>query len=107
MKVRDVMTSSPQTIRPADLLSVAREKMQRGGFRRLPVVDDAGNLLGILTDGDLREHLGYLATSRVTVAMVEKPMTISPDATIAAAADLMHRAVMRAAEWNGEFVADL
>src|SRR5512134_2368039 len=89
MKVRELMTPDPQTVRPTDVLSLADEKMRQGSFRRLPVVDDDGKLLGILSDGDLREHLGYLPTTRVTAAMVEKPITISLNATIGAAAELM------------------
>jgi CBS domain-containing protein len=53
------------------------------------VVDDAGHLLAIVADGDLREHVGYLPTTRVSAAMVEKPTTISADASIATAAELM------------------
>jgi acetoin utilization protein AcuB len=71
------------------MLSVADEKMRNGRFRRVPVVDEAGKLLGILSDGDLREHVGYLATTRVTAAMVEKPITISAEAPVGSAADLM------------------
>jgi CBS domain-containing protein len=89
MKVRELMTPDPQTVRPTDMLSVADDKIRKGRFRRLPVVDEAGKLLGILSDGDLREHVGYLQSTRVTAAMVEKPVTISPDATIGAAAELM------------------
>lgn len=91
MKVRDLMTSNPETVGPDDLLSDADEKMRRGRFRRLPVVDTAGDLLGILSDGDLREHVGYLPTTRVTAAMTENPVTISLDAPIAGAAELMCR----------------
>ena len=89
MKVRELMTPHPETVRSTDLLSTVGEKMRRGRFRRVLVVDDAGNLLGILSDGDLREHAGYLPTTRVSAAMVEKPITISADATIGTAASLM------------------
>jgi acetoin utilization protein AcuB len=89
VKVRSFMTPNPQTIHPNDMLAAAKEKMAAGRFRRLPVVDDAGNLLGILTDGDLREHVGYLPGTRVTAAMVEKLITVAADAPIDVAADLM------------------
>lgn len=89
MKVRDLMTPNPQTVTPTDLLSLAEEKMRRGRFRRLPVTDAAGSLVGIITDGNLREHVGYLASTRVSAAMVERLVTISPDAPIEAAAQLM------------------
>lgn len=89
MKVGDFMTPGPQTIGPKDMLSVADEKMRRGHFRRLPVVNEAGDLLGILSGGDLRQHEGYLPTTRVTAAMTEKPVTIAVDAPIEAAAETM------------------
>lgn len=89
MKVRDLMTPAPQTIHPNDTLSLAEERMQQGRFRRLPVVDEAGNLVGILTDGNLREHVGYLASTRVTAAMSERLVTVPACAEVETAAQLM------------------
>ena len=89
MAVRDWMTEKPETVKPTDVLALAQEKMAKGGFRRLPVVDDSGRLIGILTDRDLREHRGYLPATRVTAAMVENPVTIGPDNSIEDAAHLM------------------
>jgi acetoin utilization protein AcuB len=89
MRVRDLMTPNPATIRPADMLSAAQERMLAGRFRRLPVVDDKGNMVAILADGDLRAHLGHLPVTRVTAAMVEKPVTVLSDAPIETAAELM------------------
>jgi len=89
MTVRDCMTPNPQTIGTNDTLAMAQEKMTSGRFRRLPVVDAKGNLEGMLTDRDLREHKGYWASTRVTAAMVEKPTTIGPDVPLEDAADLL------------------
>ncbi len=89
MKVRDLMTSNPATIGPRDLLSVADERMRHGHFRRLPVVNEVGDLIGIVSNGDLREHTGYLPTTRVTAAMTERPITILADAPIEAAAETL------------------
>lgn len=89
MKVRELMTPQPQTARPTDTLSVVDEKMRQGRFRRLPVVDEAGKLVGIVSDGDLREHVGYLPTTRVSAAMSENPVTVSDDVEIEVAAQLM------------------
>jgi CBS domain-containing protein len=89
MKVRDLMTPNPATVHPTDVLSVVDEKMRGGRFRRLPVVDEAGNLVGIVSDGDLRAHVGYLPTTRVTAAMAENVITIPADAPIGVAAGLM------------------
>jgi CBS domain-containing protein len=79
MKVRDLMTPAPQTIEATETLAVARERMDRGRFRRLPVVDAGGRLIGIVTDRDLREHAGHLADTRVTGAMIEPVMTVGVD----------------------------
>lgn len=89
MTVRDYMTPNPATIGARDLLSLAWEKMERGHFRRLPVVDAAGALIAIVTDRDLRPHTGYWPTTHVDAAMVERPLTITPDQPITAAARLM------------------
>ncbi len=90
MKVADLMTPEPETVRPSDLLSVAVEKMRQRRLRRLPVIDDGGRLVGIITDGDLRRLAGYVSTTRaVWTAMVADVVTISTDAPPEAAAELM------------------
>jgi len=89
MKVGELMTLNPESVRTTDTLAFVDEKMRKGHFRRVLVVDDAGKLLGILSDGDLREHIGYLPSTSVSAAMVENPVTISAEATIGSAADLM------------------
>ena len=89
MNVRGSMTPNPQTIGSTEMLATARERMRNGRFRRLLVVDDAGALVGILTDGNLREHPGELATTPVSGAMTAKPVTVNPDAAIDTAASLM------------------
>jgi acetoin utilization protein AcuB len=89
MRVSDWMTPRPHTIRQNALLQDARDMMDRGGFRRLPVLDADGRLLGILTDRNLREHYGHLRDTRVTAAMTERPLTVGPDEPIEAAADVL------------------
>ncbi len=53
-----VMTRGPATITPAHSAMDALRLMQDGGFRHLPVVDGAGALVGIASQGDFRafEH---------------------------------------------------
>jgi acetoin utilization protein AcuB len=82
------MTKDPVTVTPEDLLIQARLKMQKGGFRRLPVVSD-GQLVGIITDRDLREHAGYLDRTEVKSAMSHKPITVTPATTVEASAQLL------------------
>jgi len=52
-KVEDIMTRKVITIKPQTLLSQASEIMLEKKINRLPVVDDAGNLAGIVTRADI------------------------------------------------------
>ncbi len=100
-RVRDWMTPNPITIDPSTTLPEAHKLMKECRIRRLPVVDE-GRVVGILTLGDVREaspsdasslsifELNYvLAKLTVEKIMTRDPLTISPDATIREAAQLM------------------
>lgn len=110
MKVKDVMTLDPLTIDPEAPLGTAMEIMRTKAVRHLPVVDETGRLVGIVTDRDLRqatfapalaEQLSLTAQRRlrglgealenlrVKDAMTWTVVTTDPDATIARAAVLM------------------
>ena len=54
VRVRDVVASSPITIDPEAPLETAVAVMLERRVRHLPVVDDKGGLVGIVTDRDLR-----------------------------------------------------
>lgn len=73
-KVRDVMFPEPRVARDTDGMLEATEKMESSGIRRLPIVDAAGNLKGILSIDDLYEllttELGNL--SRISARQVSK-----------------------------------
>jgi len=88
MLVGKRMTPHPITVAPNETLAVARAKMQAGHFRRLPVMQDE-KLVGIVTDRDLRPHLGHEERTRVTAAMTEDLVTVSPATTLESAAQLM------------------
>jgi acetoin utilization protein AcuB len=110
MKVKEVMTRDPVTIDPEAPLGTAMDVMRRKRIRHLPVIDDAGRLLGIITDRDLRqatfapalaEHLSLgaqrrlrgigqaLEDLRVKHAMTWVVVTTDPEAPIARAAVIM------------------
>jgi acetoin utilization protein AcuB len=82
------MTKDPVTVSPDDLLIQARLKLQKGNFRQLPVVAD-GQLIGIITDRDMREHAGYLDRTEVKAVMSRKPLSVTPAMTLEAAAQLL------------------
>lgn len=69
----DVMTPTPRTLRPRDPVAFAINWMAIEGFRNVPIIDDAGKVLGVLTVWDVMRHLGELfdeidATPRTTPA---------------------------------------
>lgn len=54
----DVMTAEPRTLRPRDPVAFAINWMAVEGFRNVPIVDDGGRVLGVLTVWDVMRHLG-------------------------------------------------
>lgn len=88
MQIVNLMTSDPIVINPDDTLANAKAVMDDGRFRRLPVVE-AGRLVGILTERDIREHMGYLGSTRVNAAMRTAVVTLAPYNTVEDAARLM------------------
>ncbi|MCC6095779.1 MAG: CBS domain-containing protein [Eubacterium sp.] len=102
MFVKDHMTKNPAVIRKDVSLMKATDIMGKGGFHRLPVVDDDGRLIGLVTGGLVREksgadrtslsiyELNYLLT-RTTVGdiMITDVRTIGPDAFLEEASGIM------------------
>lgn len=60
------------------------------GFGVVGVADDAGRLVGIVTDGDLRRHMDGLLSHKAAEVMTKSPRTIAPDALAQEAVALMN-----------------
>jgi len=88
MQVCNLMTPDPVTVTPRDTLGQAKAAMDKGGFRRVLVVEN-GKLVGILTERDIREHAGYLDNTRVSAAMRTELLTATPQASVEQAARLI------------------
>jgi CBS domain-containing protein len=75
LTVGDVMTKSPLTLPETSGVAEAVERLGARGVRRAPVVDDSGDLVGIVTFDDLlpaiAEELTALAKLVGTQAMHE------------------------------------
>jgi len=58
------------------------------------VLDDAGRLIGIFTDGDLRRNIEKgtdMRSTRIDAVMTRNPRTIGPDRLAAEAVEIMER----------------
>ena len=102
--MRDKIQRNPVTIRPDASFFEARALIHEKGIRHLPVVDKNNHLVGIVTDMDIREagpsdatslsvqEINYLLGKlKVSSFMTpkEKLITITPDALIEEAVQLM------------------
>lgn len=52
-RLADVMTGEPQTLPPDATPQTAAQRMTEGKFRHLPVVDQDGQILGVVSQRDL------------------------------------------------------
>jgi CBS domain-containing protein len=57
IELGDVMTAAPRTLRPRDPVVFAINWMAIEGFRNVPIIDDDGEVLGVLTVWDVMRHL--------------------------------------------------
>jgi len=97
------MTTDLITVTPDTPLVKARDLLREHNVKQVPVVDHQGNLIGILTDRDIKQAWASPATTlsiyeltyvlqKLTVesVMVKDPITITPNATIERAAKILH-----------------
>ncbi|MCA9237650.1 MAG: CBS domain-containing protein [Planctomycetales bacterium] len=93
--VRDIMTSNTVTISPASPIHVAVDLLLEKRISGLPVVDEAGRLVGILTEFALLAIAYDDRVSGDTVAqhMTTDVLTVNADDPVSKVADLciVHR----------------
>lgn len=89
--VADIMTRNPVITRAGERLISAAAKMNQSHVRHLPVVDDDGAVIGILSDRDVRAaigdpvgpHAAGVQEFLVRAAMTSPALTVSPDRLVA------------------------
>ena len=104
MYVGTVMRTDLTTVAPQTTLVAAQEILEKKKINHLLIVDDRSELLGIVSDRDLKKSWASSATTlskneliylldQVTVAdiMTKKTLTIAPATTIERAALLMNK----------------
>jgi acetoin utilization protein AcuB len=102
MRVRELMTGALITVRPDTPVLDARHLMVQERIRHLLVTNERGELMGIVTDRDIKLNLPSQATSlsvwelnhlltRLTVGkvMTQSVITVGPDREARDAAQLM------------------
>ncbi len=116
MQVRDVMTRNVVCVAASETIAKAVELMLQNRISGLPVVDTAGNLVGIITEGDflrraelgtqrrrpkwfefligpgrLAEEYAQSAGRTVEEVMTVDPMTVAEDDSLETVVELMER----------------
>ena len=105
MYVKDHMTKNPITISPDTTISKSLDLMAKNHFHRLPVTDESGKLIGLITEGLVSESTGRSQTSldmfqlnyllsrtKAKDIMITDVTTISPDVFLEEAAGEMLKA---------------
>ena len=103
--VRDIMTPRPRTVTPETLVRDAARDMVRAGVEGLPVVDEEGRLVGMLSERELLRHLlssqlagasasrtestGVSARRTVRDVMTRQVLCVSVEQPLAEVASLM------------------
>ena len=78
-------------IQSGELMAEALVAMTEKSFGCVGVVDASGRLIGVVTDGDLRRHMGpNLISAKVDDVMTAKPKTIAPTMLTSAALELIN-----------------
>jgi CBS domain-containing protein len=94
VRVRDLMSCPVKSISENESLPAAAQAMRGARIHSLPVVDENGRMVGILTDGDLLSAMAGERLSApgdpwqlpVDVLMTHEPRALGPDATLDEAA---------------------
>jgi len=117
MKVKNIMTLDVVTVTPETDIAYAAKLLLENEFNGLPVIDSAGNLVGILCRSDLiaqqkkfpiptvftlldgffplrsikrlEEEAQKIAATRVSHAMTGDPVTVRPDTDVDEVAEIM------------------
>ena len=96
-KVADLMHAGDEMplVAPEAPMGEALIEMTAKGFGVVGVVDGAGRLVGIVTDGDLRRHMAGLLERRVGEVMTAPAITVEPGTGVLEALGLMTRRRIR------------
>lgn len=77
-------------VAPDTPMSEVLVEMSRKGFGVAALTNDAGRLLGIITDGDLRRHMDGLMARNADAVATRTPLVTRPDVLLTEALGVLH-----------------
>ena len=89
--VEDFMSTAVITMKETDALSAAQIEMRMAEIRHLPIIDQKGHVVGVLSDRDVLRHLTRIDGKPTPVAQImsRKVRTVSPSTPAHEAATLL------------------
>ena len=87
--VADVMVTAVITVRANEAVKAAHADMEVGAFRHLPVLDERGQLVGILSNRDVLRSVTKPKAVLVADIMTRDPVTVRQDQPAHLAAAIM------------------
>ncbi len=82
-RAEDIMHEAVETIQRDDSVERAVDAMGEKGFSQLPVVDEGGQPVGLITNSDVRHHReDTVEDLPVAEVMSETYVTVGPDTTL-------------------------
>jgi tRNA nucleotidyltransferase (CCA-adding enzyme) len=83
VRAREIMTSPVVTVHEGARVAEARQELARHKHNGMPVVDDAGRLVGVISRRDVEHALRHdLGDAAVSGFMTRPALTATPDATL-------------------------
>lgn len=98
MIIADVMTAFPETLSPTDTIQKAAQLMRDHDYGPIPIVDEIGSLVGIVTDRDIVVQAlaaGNGLETELSECMTRRPDTIPKDLPLTDALRLMDKQQIR------------
>lgn len=89
MKIKDIMTRDVVSVRPDTPFKEIVERLVRSDVSGLPVLDEAGRLVGIVTEADLTSKEAYPGHRRRALGLLADVVSARP-----------HRWITKASGWN-------
>lgn len=102
LTVEDIMTADPCCVEPDTAMGDVIELMKGSHCRQLPVLNERGELVGIITDRDVRlamnspfvlheraDDVALMENVPAEACMTPDPLTIDVNAPVALAADML------------------